>query len=44
VLEIGPGTGLQALHIAGLLGGGGRLDVVDVQQEMLDHAMSRATR
>jgi ubiquinone/menaquinone biosynthesis C-methylase UbiE len=42
VLEIGPGTGLQALHVAGLLGGEGRLDVIDVQDEMLDHVMSRA--
>jgi ubiquinone/menaquinone biosynthesis C-methylase UbiE len=42
VLEIGPGTGLQALHVAGLLGGEGRLDIVDIQDEMLDHVMSRA--
>ena len=42
VLEIGPGTGLQALHVAGLLGGEGRLDIIDVQNEMLDHVMSRA--
>lgn len=42
VLEIGPGTGLQALHVAGLLGGEGRLDIVDVQDEMLEHVMSRA--
>jgi SAM-dependent methyltransferase len=42
VLEIGPGTGLQALHVAGLLGTGGRLDIIDVQQTMLDHVMRRA--
>jgi ubiquinone/menaquinone biosynthesis C-methylase UbiE len=42
VLEIGPGTGLQALHVAGLLGGEGRLDIVDIQDEMLEHVMSRA--
>jgi ubiquinone/menaquinone biosynthesis C-methylase UbiE len=42
VLEIGPGTGLQALHVAGLVGGEGRLSVIDVQDEMLDHVMSRA--
>ena len=42
VLEIGPGTGLQALHIASQLGPSGRLDIVDIQQEMLDHVMSRA--
>jgi ubiquinone/menaquinone biosynthesis C-methylase UbiE len=42
VLEVGPGIGLQALHVAGLLSVGGRLDIVDVQQPMLDHVMSRA--
>jgi ubiquinone/menaquinone biosynthesis C-methylase UbiE len=42
VLEVGPGTGLQALHVAGLLGAGGRLDIVDIQQPMLDHVMRRA--
>jgi ubiquinone/menaquinone biosynthesis C-methylase UbiE len=42
ILEIGPGTGLQALHVAGRLGSAGRLDVVDVQQPMLDHVMRRA--
>ena len=31
VLEIGPGTGLQALHVARLLGSQGRLDIVDIQ-------------
>jgi ubiquinone/menaquinone biosynthesis C-methylase UbiE len=42
VLEIGPGTGLQALHVAGLLGTRGQLDIVDIQQPMLDHVMRRA--
>ena len=42
VLEIGPGTGLQALHVAGLLGSEGRLDIIDVQDEMLEHVMRRA--
>ena len=42
VLEIGPGTGLQALHVAGQLGETGRLDIVDIQQPMLDHVMRRA--
>ena len=42
ILEIGPGTGLQALHVAGLLGTRGRLDIVDIQQPMLDHVMRRA--
>ncbi len=42
VLEIGPGTGLQALHIASQLGPFGRLDIVDIQQAMLDCVMRRA--
>ncbi len=42
VLEIGPGTGLQALHVARLLSASGRLDIVDIQQPMLDHVMRRA--
>ncbi|HXW45178.1 MAG TPA: methyltransferase domain-containing protein [Streptosporangiaceae bacterium] len=42
VLEVGPGTGLQALHVAGVLGAVGRLDIVDIQQPMLDHVMRRA--
>ncbi|MER6301909.1 methyltransferase domain-containing protein [Kitasatospora sp. NPDC001539] len=44
VLEVGPGTGLQALRTAPQLGPGGRLDIVDVQQEMLDHVMGRAAQ
>jgi hypothetical protein len=31
ILEVGPGTGLQALHIAPQLGPGGQLDVLDIQ-------------
>jgi ubiquinone/menaquinone biosynthesis C-methylase UbiE len=42
MLELGPGTGLQTLHIGPQLGPEGRLDIVDIQQEMLDHVMSRA--
>lgn len=42
MLELGPGTGLQTLHVAPQLGPAGRLDIVDVQQEMLDHVMRRA--
>jgi ubiquinone/menaquinone biosynthesis C-methylase UbiE len=41
ILEIGPGTGLQSLHVAPQLGADGRLDIIDVQQEMLDHVMRR---
>jgi ubiquinone/menaquinone biosynthesis C-methylase UbiE len=44
VLEIGPGTGLQSLHVAPQLGADGQLAVVDIQQEMLDHVMARAAR
>ena len=44
VLEIGPGTGLQSLHVAPQLGAGGQLAVVDVQPEMLEHVMARAAR
>ena len=44
ILEIGSGTGLQALHIAGWLGPDGRLDIVDIQQQMLDHVMEAAKR
>ena len=44
MLEIGPGTGLQSLHVAPQLGADGELDIVDVQQQMLDHVMARAAR
>jgi ubiquinone/menaquinone biosynthesis C-methylase UbiE len=44
VLEIGPGTGLQSLHVAPQLGPGGELAIVDIQQQMLDHVMARAAR
>lgn len=42
VLEVGPGTGYYALTAAGWLKPGGTLDVLDVQQEMIDHTMRRA--
>jgi ubiquinone/menaquinone biosynthesis C-methylase UbiE len=42
LLELGPGTGYYTLPVAGLLGPEGRLDVLDVQQEMLDHTLRRA--
>ena len=42
MLEIGPGTGLQSLHVAPQLGVGGQLAVVDVQQQMLEHVLARA--
>jgi ubiquinone/menaquinone biosynthesis C-methylase UbiE len=42
LLELGPGTGLQSVPTAAALGESGRLDVVDIQQEMLDHVGRRA--
>jgi ubiquinone/menaquinone biosynthesis C-methylase UbiE len=42
ILEVGPGTGYYALPVARWLGPSGRLDVLDVQQEMLDHTLRRA--
>lgn len=42
ILEIGPGTGLQSIHVAPQLGPDGRLDVLDIQPEMLDHVTRRA--
>jgi ubiquinone/menaquinone biosynthesis C-methylase UbiE len=43
VLEVGPGTGYYSLPVARWLEPGGRLDMLDIQQEMLDHALRRAT-
>jgi ubiquinone/menaquinone biosynthesis C-methylase UbiE len=42
VLEVGPGTGYYAVDVADWLGPDGRLDVLDVQQEMLDHTLRAA--
>lgn len=42
VLEVGPGTGYFALHAARWIEPGGTLDILDLQQEMLDHTTSRA--
>ncbi len=44
LLEIGPGIGVHALPIASSLLPNGILDVLDVQQEMLDHLARRAAR
>lgn len=44
LLEVGPGTGYYTLAVASELGPGGRLDIADVQQEMLDHTMSEVER
>lgn len=43
ILEIGPGTGYYSLDVAGALEPGGTLHIFDLQQEMLDHTMRRAT-
>ncbi|WP_225732107.1 MULTISPECIES: class I SAM-dependent methyltransferase [unclassified Nocardia] len=42
ILEIGPGTGLQSLHVAPQLGADGQLDVLDIQPAMLEHVRRRA--
>ena len=44
ILEIGPGIGVHALPVAAALLPDGRLDVIDVQQEMLDQLAARAAR
>lgn len=41
VLEVGPGTGYYALSAAGWISPG-ELDILDLQQEMLEHTMRRA--
>ena len=43
ILEVGPGTGYYTLSVAEWLGPAGRLHIFDLQQEMLDHTMGRAT-
>jgi ubiquinone/menaquinone biosynthesis C-methylase UbiE len=42
ILEVGPGTGYYTLPVAGWLGGDGRLEILDLQREMLDHATRAA--
>jgi ubiquinone/menaquinone biosynthesis C-methylase UbiE len=44
ILEIGPGLGQHAVEVAGYVGPEGRVDVLDIQQEMLDATVSRAER
>lgn len=43
ILELGPGAGYYSPAVAERLGGG-RLELFDLQQEMLDHTMRRAER
>jgi ubiquinone/menaquinone biosynthesis C-methylase UbiE len=42
VLEIGPGTGYYTLDMAEWVGGEGRVEIFDLQQEFLDHVTARA--
>ena len=42
MLEVGPGTGYYAVPVAEWLGADGRLALVDLQPEMLDHTVRRA--
>jgi SAM-dependent methyltransferase len=42
ILEVGPGTGYYTLDVAEWVGPDGRVEILDVQQEMLDHTMGRA--
>ena len=42
VLEVGPGTGYYTLDMAEWLGPSGQVEIVDLQQEMLDHTIRRA--
>ena len=43
VLEVGPGTGYYTLDIAEEIAPNGALDILDLQQEMLDHTMRKAS-
>jgi SAM-dependent methyltransferase len=42
ILEVGPGTGYYTLDVAEWVGPEGAVDILDLQQEMLDHTMRRA--
>jgi SAM-dependent methyltransferase len=42
LLEIGPGTGYYTLDLATWVAPGGTVEILDLQQEMLDHTMHRA--
>jgi ubiquinone/menaquinone biosynthesis C-methylase UbiE len=44
ILEIGPGTGYYTLDLARWVAPGGRVDIFDLQQEMLDHTMRRVRK
>jgi ubiquinone/menaquinone biosynthesis C-methylase UbiE len=42
LLEVGPGTGYYTLDLAEWVGDEGRVDIFDIQQEMLDHTLESA--
>ncbi len=42
ILEVGPGTGYYTLEVAEWVTPDGQVDILDLQQEMLDHTMGRA--
>jgi len=44
VLEVGPGTGYYSVELARSLLPGGTLELLDVQREMVDHALRDARR
>jgi SAM-dependent methyltransferase len=41
ILEVGPGTGYYTLDVAEWVKPDGEVDILDLQQEMLDHTMGR---
>jgi ubiquinone/menaquinone biosynthesis C-methylase UbiE len=42
VFEIGPGTGYYTVDLARWVGAEGTVEILDIQQEMLDHTLARA--
>jgi ubiquinone/menaquinone biosynthesis C-methylase UbiE len=44
ILEVGPGTGAYTFDVAEALSPDGSLDILDIQQEMLDHVLREAHR
>jgi ubiquinone/menaquinone biosynthesis C-methylase UbiE len=44
ILEIGPGTGYYTLDLASWVAPGGEVEIFDIQHEMLDHTMGRASQ
>lgn len=43
LLEVGPGTGYYTLDAADWVGPDGSIEILDLQQQMLDHTMRRAS-